>query len=155
MADSRPELDGLRLSAPCPKRWDELEGDERTRHCDACDLHVTNLTAMTRPAAREFLAQREGKGRVCVTFVRAPSGQVLTAEDVARLRPSRLRAAWRACASLLFASLPLLSGCCDELGADAPVSEPDEAPDPHELTDTDLERLRTLGGYGAELGEMD
>lgn len=48
---------------PCPKKWAELEGNGRTRYCDACQKHVHALDAYTAKE-RERL-WRESDGHVC------------------------------------------------------------------------------------------
>jgi hypothetical protein len=54
----------LTISSPCPKRWDELIGDERIRYCGHCQLNVYNLTVMTPPEINQLLHRTNG--RLCV-----------------------------------------------------------------------------------------
>jgi ankyrin repeat protein len=51
-------------------------GNDQVRFCEHCALHVTDLSAMTRRKAMDFVARSEG--RVCVRFIQAPNGRVLT-----------------------------------------------------------------------------
>src|SRR5205814_237703 len=50
--------------------------DERVRFCKNCSLHVYNLSAMTRDAAQQLIAEREG--RVCIRMYRREDGTVIT-----------------------------------------------------------------------------
>lgn len=75
-------LDRVGVAAPCPAEWDEMVGDEKTRHCAMCKLNVHNLSAMGREEAEAFVresvkVQADG-GRVCVRFYRRADGTILT-----------------------------------------------------------------------------
>jgi hypothetical protein len=54
----------LTISSPCPKRWEDLVGDNRIRFCGECRLNVYNLTVM-KAAEIERLVTRTS-GRLCV-----------------------------------------------------------------------------------------
>lgn len=69
-------LDSLQVATPCPMKWSQMKGDERTRHCDRCKLNVYNLSAMTAPEATRLITLAEG--RICATFFRRDDGTVLT-----------------------------------------------------------------------------
>lgn len=69
-------LDRIEVAAPCPARWEDMKGDERRRFCEQCQLHVYDLSALSRPDAERFVAQAEG--RACVKFYRRKDGRVLT-----------------------------------------------------------------------------
>ena len=43
----RTALDVIDIPRPCSQPWDTMKGDERRRFCEACGLHVHNLSAMT------------------------------------------------------------------------------------------------------------
>ena len=58
-------LDKVQLAYSCPLAWENLVGGERRRFCGECQKHVTNLSAMSRPAASAWLARNEGVS-VCV-----------------------------------------------------------------------------------------
>jgi len=51
-------------------------GNDRVRFCEHCQLHVTNVSCMTRQEATRLVARSEG--RLCVRFVRRPNGKVIT-----------------------------------------------------------------------------
>jgi hypothetical protein len=98
-------LDEVRVASPCPVRWNELTGDDRTRACEMCGKHVHNLSAMTRSDAERALSDPAVE---CVTFLRAAGGRVVTAD------PPRGR--WRRIGGLVLAwvVLALVAGCGDD-----------------------------------------
>jgi hypothetical protein len=69
-------LENIRVAAPCPASWEQMQGDSRVRHCGECKLNVYNLSEMTREQAESLIASREG--RLCVRFYRRADGTVLT-----------------------------------------------------------------------------
>jgi hypothetical protein len=53
----------LTIASPCPASWEAMEGNDRVRSCDHCQLQVYNLSAMNQEEAEELL----GRSRtVCV-----------------------------------------------------------------------------------------
>ena len=71
-------LDQIRVASPCPKRWEDMVGDDRKRFCDECKLHVYNLSAMTREEATSLVTS--AKGRLCGAFYRRADGTVMTSD---------------------------------------------------------------------------
>ncbi|HZW05892.1 MAG TPA: hypothetical protein VFF65_02120 [Phycisphaerales bacterium] len=107
---SLPLLDRVQIAAPCHARWEDMTGDERTRHCAECRLDVHNLSAMTRTEAEAFLRERLGGegGRLCARIYRRADGTVLTADcpvGLAALRARARRGALRVAAALGLTSL--------------------------------------------------
>ena len=90
----RVSLDVIDVARPCPADWDRMIGDDRVRFCKDCSLHVYNLSAMTRAAAEQFVAQREG--RLCVQFFRRLDGTVITADCEGGWRLAARKATQRA-----------------------------------------------------------
>ena len=74
MGAATPSLDDLRLAAPCPFKWDRMQGNDVVRRCPGCDKDVVNLSAMTRTDAESYLARTE---HGCVMF-RRQDGRVMT-----------------------------------------------------------------------------
>jgi hypothetical protein len=102
MSDATSLLDRVTVAKPCPANWDEMTGDDRVRHCAACDLDVYDLSAMRRDEAESFVASRLGRERTCVRFWRRADGRVLTQDC-----PVGVRAAWR---KVTWAAAALLAG---------------------------------------------
>jgi hypothetical protein len=76
MSETRVALDVISVRSPCPASWDAMAGDERSRFCDHCGLHVHNLSAMTLDEAQRLVCERAG--RMCVRFERDAAGRVVT-----------------------------------------------------------------------------
>lgn len=76
MAKYTDPLSRVRIAAPCHADWDSMTGTERARFCSSCNLHVYNLSAMTRTEAECLVVESEG--RLCVHFYRRSDGTILT-----------------------------------------------------------------------------
>lgn len=90
LAELRTEDERVRhdLSSPCPARWSDMRGDDRVRHCDACQKNVYNLTAMPTEEAEALLAEEGGR---CLRLYRRADGTVLTNDCPVGLRRARAR----------------------------------------------------------------
>jgi hypothetical protein len=84
-------LNNLRIASPCPARWEDMAGDDRTRFCSQCQLHVHNLSAMTAEEAAAFVVDARSRGRGCVRFYRRADGTVLTRDCPVGWRAVRQR----------------------------------------------------------------
>lgn len=105
-------LDQIRIASPCSERWEDMSGDERTRHCDKCNLKVHNLAAMSRAEAEALFQDAAGR-RVCAMFYRRADGTVLTRDcpvGLAKVRASVRRTAARIAAALGLASVGTVAG---------------------------------------------
>ena len=91
-----PLLSQVRVASPCSARWEDMTGDERTRHCGQCNLDVHNLSAMTADEAESFLRAKVGTGRVCARIFRREDGTILTRDCPVGLALWRKRAGWAA-----------------------------------------------------------
>jgi len=76
MPDELRSLDRLTIPNPCNADWDSMSGNDRVRFCEHCNLHVTDLSAMTRSKAMRLVAR--SRGRLCVRYVPGPVSRVLT-----------------------------------------------------------------------------
>ena len=79
MSQSARSFDRLFIPAPCDADWDSMIGNSRVRFCKHCNLHVTNLSAITRPEAMRLVAQSEG--RLCLRFEQRSDGSVITKQS--------------------------------------------------------------------------
>jgi hypothetical protein len=86
-----PVLDNIRVASPCTADWNQMTGDERTRHCGQCRKNVYNLSGMTRDEAEALL--RERNGDLCVRYYQRQDGTILLA-DCTIGRASRNRHRW-------------------------------------------------------------
>jgi len=128
MTPNRPpvpiSLDAIDVASPCTQPWDAMTGDDRSRFCESCRLHVYDLSAMTRDAAEEFVRTRkQGGGSVCVRLVRRADGTVVTDDcgpvrRALRRRALRVRAAAVAALAFIFP----MAACGREPPAPAPAA---------------------------------
>lgn len=96
------------ISEPCDRDWNSMRGDGCRRFCAHCQLHVHNLSAMTKEEQRLLLGNRQE--RVCVAYV-ADSNTVPVRPGLWMLI-QRLRRLFRfvaVCCAIL--SSTLLSNC--------------------------------------------
>ena len=84
-----------------------MAGDERVRFCGQCNLHVYNISEMSRDAAIALVTGTEGQ--LCARFYRRSDGTVLTKDCPTGLRAVRARAS-RAAGAVFSAILGLLTG---------------------------------------------
>lgn len=115
------KLDQVRIAKPCPASWNEMQGDDRARHCELCKLNVYNLSDMTREEAQSFL--RLAEGRVCVRYYQRPDGKVMTKDCPRGVAAARRQMALAFTATLAVASSlavafgmkPISKGQIDEI----------------------------------------
>lgn len=112
-------LDGVRVAAPCPADWGKMVGDERVRYCGSCNLHVYNLSGMTKREAESLVTNAEG--RLCVRFYRRPDGTILTRNCPVGLSAVRRRVA-RVAGSVLSAALGFFAGLGLNFGLESALS---------------------------------
>ena len=107
MSKTLPTLDQIAVAAPCHVNWSEMTGDDRARFCSHCQLHVYDLSAMSRDEATAFVREREG--RTCVRFFRRQDGTLLTRDCPVGVRAVRQRFV-RAVAALVGLGVALIGG---------------------------------------------
>ncbi|HYG82521.1 MAG TPA: carboxypeptidase-like regulatory domain-containing protein, partial [Pyrinomonadaceae bacterium] len=91
-------LERVRIASPCNVGWENMAGDDRTRFCDQCSLHVYNISRMTRDEVASLVKNAEG--RICARLYRRADGTVLTRDCPVGLRAFRRRVAKMAGAAL-------------------------------------------------------
>ncbi|HPF14362.1 MAG: hypothetical protein H6830_06135 [Planctomycetes bacterium] len=114
MEPSKPAQ--LRIQTPCPKAWNQMQGDGAKRFCDQCQLHVHNSEALTRSEAEALV--RSSEERVCMRLVIDATGQPKFRAEPEAQPPGRLRAA-----GLAFAAAGVLAAC-----QPTPQAPPNHAP---------------------------
>jgi hypothetical protein len=72
-------LDSIDVPAPCPKKWDEMTGDDKTRFCGSCEKNIYNISAMTAKEARKLLFQ--SKEKLCIRIERDSDGKIQTLKN--------------------------------------------------------------------------
>lgn len=94
-------LANIRIASPCPARWADMIGDDRSRFCAQCEKNVYHLSGMTAEDIATLILEKEGD--LCARFYQRPDGTMLTADcpvGAARF-PRRLK-------KLVLASVPML-----------------------------------------------
>ena len=122
-------LDNLRVAAPCSANWDDMDGDERSRHCRECKLNVYNLSGMSRAEAEALIKEKEGN--LCVRFYQRADGTILTDNCPVGLRAIRNRLAWVSAglaAGFFIAASGALAAWGKVSGQDVHAAEPNEPP---------------------------
>jgi hypothetical protein len=70
-----PVLENIRVATPCRADWNQMTGDERTRHCGDCKKNIYNLSNMTRDEAEALIVEKEGK--LCARYYQRHDGTIL------------------------------------------------------------------------------
>ncbi|HEY0376787.1 MAG TPA: carboxypeptidase-like regulatory domain-containing protein [Pyrinomonadaceae bacterium] len=117
MTQQKDFLERLRIASPCNVGWENMTGDDRTRFCDQCSLHVYNISAMTRDEVASLVKNTEG--RFCARLYRRLDGTVLTRDCPVGLRALRRRVARTAGAALT----AVLSLCAAAAGQSKPQED--------------------------------
>jgi hypothetical protein len=91
MASQNDRVNRLRIASPCPANWDQMSGDDRIRFCNLCNLHVYNISQITRRETETLFADTEG--RICARLFRRIDGTIITKDCPVGLRAVRRRLA--------------------------------------------------------------
>ncbi len=73
---SKHFLSSLTVPSPCTADWNSMAGNDQVRFCGHCNLHVHNLSQVTRNQAQRLIAR--SNGRLCVRYHRDPEGRPRT-----------------------------------------------------------------------------
>jgi len=68
----------LEIARKCPADWKKMQGDDKVRYCNRCNLNVYNLSALTKDEAVSLVQETEG--RLCARLFRRKDGTVLTSD---------------------------------------------------------------------------
>ena len=79
-----PKLDRLYVATLCSADWDSMQGNDRVRFCQHCNLNVYNISMMTKAQAESLIASSEE--RLCTKFYRRIDGTILTKDCPVGLR---------------------------------------------------------------------
>lgn len=110
-------LQRIDIATPCMASWDDMQGDERVRHCKDCNKNVFNLSAMPEVEAAQLLAANTGD--LCVRFYQRRDGTVMTS-DCGDSPRAMVRQAWRRLPQAAGAAVLALSAAGAVAGAAAP-----------------------------------
>ncbi len=96
------------IQKPCPASWEGMQGDEKRRFCEHCQLHVHNLSAMT---PKEQVAVLEEPGdRKCITYTAPANAKPVDPNTWLTLQTAT---GWRrAIAAMLAAGFSMFAASC-------------------------------------------
>lgn len=124
----------LTIGKACPLRWDDLRGDAKRRYCEQCQLHVHNLSAMSRKERDRFV--KETGGRACIAYHLNTNGTLRETSLWSRVTWP-LQQPKAAALSLLATLLPFLFSACSQteclqptMGVPLPPPATDESGEP-------------------------
>jgi hypothetical protein len=104
------------LASPCTAKWEEMDGDQRQRFCNQCQLSVLNASEMSdEEVMLSIMALQTGK-RVCMRIYRRADGTILTKDCPVGLR-KKLAAGVRRAAAWLAGGLSMLLSLTTSAGA--------------------------------------
>jgi len=92
------------LDKPCSEPWTSMQGDERVRHCGACERDVYDLSAMTELEAEVRLLNASDV-TPCIRYARDLDGHVVHRAAPRRYAPQHATAAAAALSVTLAASM--------------------------------------------------
>lgn len=98
MTDHKFDINSLRIASPCPISWDDMTGDERSRHCSLCSLSVFNISELSADEVTSLVAK--SNGRLCIRMYRRGDGTVMTSDCPTGLRAARKKVAGLAVAAV-------------------------------------------------------
>ncbi len=75
-----------KIEKPCPANWNEMQGDEKRRFCEHCQLQVHHLSAMTLTEQRDVVGSTDA--HVCIRYSLPLAAVPVTGEDWMRHQTS-------------------------------------------------------------------
>src|ERR1700733_11735163 len=85
------DVNKLKVAQPCPTNWESMDGNDRVRFCQLCELNVYNISEMT--AAEIELLFANSSRRICARLFKRADGTVLTQDCPVGLNKYRKRLA--------------------------------------------------------------
>lgn len=73
--NSLPVLPQVTINTPCPKIWDEMDGDLAKRFCGHCQKHVYNFSELDTKSVDQLLSSGQS---ICARIIRNPDGSIVT-----------------------------------------------------------------------------
>ncbi len=83
----RDPLDQITVNGKCELPFDQFQGEGNTRFCDSCQFSVHDLSSMTRAEGLQLLSSA-GSDRLCVSYLRSATGEVIT-KDCSTKAPAK------------------------------------------------------------------
>lgn len=145
MSRQTKSLNNIRIVSPCSADWDSMTGNEQVRFCEHCNLHVNNLSEMTRKEALRLV--RHSKGQLCARYYQRPDGTIQTHSPHAHLHEIKRRVS-----TLVAGAFTAVLSLSASVAAQAPQSIDQLIPNKTEITASkDKGDLGTQNGLNASL----
>ncbi len=81
------DINSLKVAKPCHVGWESMSGDEKIRHCNACQLNVYNISEMTKNEVTSLI--KNSNERLCGKIYKRNDGTVITKDCPIGLRDYR------------------------------------------------------------------
>lgn len=76
----------IAIESPCGMDWNGMKpADMKRRFCDACKMHVHDLSQMTRREAKALLASERTEG-LCIRYLHDRHGEVVFTDSLVRAK---------------------------------------------------------------------
>lgn len=85
-------LEEIKIARPCRADWNAMTGDEQARFCGSCHKNVYDISQMSRAAAEQLIAEKEGN--VCIRLYRRADGTVMTQDCPVGIRIAQKPLKW-------------------------------------------------------------
>jgi hypothetical protein len=69
-------LEQIKIATPCEANWDEMMGDERSRHCLSCKKNVYDISELKAEDAVALINDKEGD--ICIQYYQRHDGTVIS-----------------------------------------------------------------------------
>ncbi len=83
-------IEDVRIAAPCPMSWNDMEGDDHVRVCRQCDKKVYDFTTLSPAEVLDLLDVHEGN--LCAHMYGRPDGTMIVDNCPVGLAAVRRRA---------------------------------------------------------------
>ena len=133
---------------PCSMDWDQMRGDNRTRHCETCGKHVHDLTAMKPSEAATLLNSRQPE--ICGVVYKKPNGTLFLFDNEPALEPAPARWQFR-----IRSLMGLIAGVAAALGVARAVTVADSPPPAPPKKPTPASVVRVLGALRRHSGRIN
>lgn len=78
MTQIKEILKQAEIASPCPMKWEDMEGDDKTRFCQKCQLNVYNTIVMSDEEVLDLVLLAATGQRVCASIFKRVDGTVIT-----------------------------------------------------------------------------
>jgi hypothetical protein len=132
--DANKLLEQMLIPEPCSMDWDQMRGDDRSRHCEACGKRVYDLTAMKPSEAVALLSSRQPE--ICGVAYKKPNGTLFLFDNDPAPEPAPARWQFR-----IRSLMAVIAGVAAALGVARAVTVSDPPAQPKKPTPATVSRV--------------